>query len=141
LTFLTLKSALEVRDIHVDDGEIRKWLKDNDAGNKGYVDLDDFLRATIFFPPRPSNKGNDGRWTQEEEANEEAYLGRLGMAFGAGDGGKAYHAKRNQKEGERKKLLKRKRAISELRHLKKFKTLKTMFWISGIKSMRKLVNF
>lgn len=45
LTFLTLKSALELRDIYVDggDSEIRAWLTEYDRGAKGYVDLGDYV--------------------------------------------------------------------------------------------------
>ena len=42
LTFLTLKSALELRDVHVDDATVRRWLQECDRGAKGYVDFADY---------------------------------------------------------------------------------------------------
>jgi hypothetical protein len=46
LTFLGLKSALELHNdsSKVSDTEIRDWLRTNDRGGKGYVDLDDYKR-------------------------------------------------------------------------------------------------
>jgi Ca2+-binding EF-hand superfamily protein len=46
LTFLTMKSALEIRGESVPDSGIRQWLRDNDSGSKGYVDIDDFMQAS-----------------------------------------------------------------------------------------------
>lgn len=42
LTFLTLKTALEIRDVQIDDTVIRGWLRTYDLGDKGYVDFSDF---------------------------------------------------------------------------------------------------
>ena len=47
LTFLTLKSALELREVHIDDQTIRKWLKETDRDGKGYVDFADY--ETIYI--------------------------------------------------------------------------------------------
>jgi hypothetical protein len=46
LTFLGLKSALELHNDSnkVSDSDIREWLRANDRGGKGYVDLDDYKR-------------------------------------------------------------------------------------------------
>lgn len=43
LTFLTMKSALQMYDIHVDDTTLRSWLKVCDQGDKGFVDLKDYV--------------------------------------------------------------------------------------------------
>ena len=42
LNFLSLKSALEMREVEEDDATIRQWLKETDRGGKGYVDFDDY---------------------------------------------------------------------------------------------------
>lgn len=50
LTFLTLRSALEIifdsnsSTQQIDDMMIRSWLRENDSGSKGYVDVNDFQR-------------------------------------------------------------------------------------------------
>lgn len=53
LTFLTLRSALEIlfdsnKSTNIDDSMVRFWLRENDYGSKGYVDINDFQR--IFRP-------------------------------------------------------------------------------------------
>lgn len=100
LTFLTLKSALEVRDQHVEDGEIRRWLKENDSGDKGYVNLDDFLRATVFFGPGQGPLSGpwsgDGRSRRIESAFDES-----STSYGA------RIQSQRQREKERIELLKR----------------------------------
>jgi hypothetical protein len=42
LTYLTLKSALELRGVQASDSTIRKWLQQADRGGKGYVDFSDY---------------------------------------------------------------------------------------------------
>ena len=49
LTYLSLKSSLEIRDEHVSDDDIRQWIRTNDKGAKGFVDIQDFMRATSFI--------------------------------------------------------------------------------------------
>jgi hypothetical protein len=49
LTFLTLKSALELREVSVDDGTLRRWLKVSDRGSKGYVDFSDYCSIYSDF--------------------------------------------------------------------------------------------
>lgn len=48
LTYMSMKSSLEIRDEHVADDSIRQWIRSNDRGSKGFVDLQDFMRATSF---------------------------------------------------------------------------------------------
>jgi len=43
LTYLTLRSALELHDIQVEDSLLRKWLVSVDRKSKGYVDLEDYV--------------------------------------------------------------------------------------------------
>jgi EF-hand domain pair len=49
LTYLTLKSALELREVSVDDGTLRRWLKESDRGSKGYVDFNDYCSIYSDF--------------------------------------------------------------------------------------------
>ena len=49
LTYLTLKSALELREVHVEDGTLRRWLKEGDRGGKGYVDFSDYCSIYSDF--------------------------------------------------------------------------------------------
>tara|TARA_A100001035_G_scaffold230781_1_gene192784 strand:+ start:100 stop:774 length:675 start_codon:yes stop_codon:yes gene_type:complete len=42
LNFLSLKSALEMREVEEEDATIRQWLKETDRGDKGYVDFEDY---------------------------------------------------------------------------------------------------
>lgn len=42
LTFLHLKTALDLRGIEEEDSGIRRWLRENDIGEKGYVDFSDY---------------------------------------------------------------------------------------------------
>jgi hypothetical protein len=54
LTYLTLKTALEIRDIVIDDDALRRWIREYDIGNKGYVDFSDY--EMIFRDAAASNK-------------------------------------------------------------------------------------
>ncbi len=49
LNFLNLKTALELRDVQEDDTHINNWIRENDLGGKGYVDVSDYER--IFRGP------------------------------------------------------------------------------------------
>lgn len=49
LTYLTLKSALELRGVQVSDSTIRKWLQQADRGGKGYVDFSDYQSLHTDF--------------------------------------------------------------------------------------------
>jgi hypothetical protein len=42
LTYLSLKTALELREVAVSDHDIRNWIREYDLGSKGYVDLSDY---------------------------------------------------------------------------------------------------
>jgi Ca2+-binding EF-hand superfamily protein len=42
LNFLSLKSALELREVDESDSSIRQWLKESDRGDKGYVTFEDY---------------------------------------------------------------------------------------------------
>ena len=42
LTYMYLKTALEIRRVIVDDVTVKRWMKENDRGNKGYVDFSDY---------------------------------------------------------------------------------------------------
>merc|ERR1711998_565076 len=60
LTFLTLKSALELRGVAINDSAVRKWLRDNDLGGKNYVDMTDFINATWGIESELFNNDNNG---------------------------------------------------------------------------------
>lgn len=47
LTFLPLKSALELMGVHEDDQTIRRWLREADSSQKGYVDFSDYERIYV----------------------------------------------------------------------------------------------
>lgn len=49
MTYLTLKSALELRGVTAADSTIRKWLKEADRGGKGYVDFSDYKSIYTDF--------------------------------------------------------------------------------------------
>lgn len=49
MTYLTLKSALELRGVTAADSTIRKWLKQADRGGKGYVDFSDYKSIYTDF--------------------------------------------------------------------------------------------
>ena len=49
MTYLTLKSALELRGVEASDSTIRKWLKQADRGGKGYVDFSDYQSIYTDF--------------------------------------------------------------------------------------------
>lgn len=49
LTYLTLKSALELREVSVEDGMLRRWLKEADRGAKGFVDFSDYCSIYSDF--------------------------------------------------------------------------------------------
>ena len=49
LTYLTLKSALELRGVQASDSTIRKWLQQADRGGKGYVDFSDYQSLYTDF--------------------------------------------------------------------------------------------
>jgi len=42
LTFLNLKSALELREVRETDQTIRNWFREHDRGSKGYIDFNDY---------------------------------------------------------------------------------------------------
>ena len=42
LNFLSLKSALEMREVSESDATIRQWLKEADREKKGYVSFEDY---------------------------------------------------------------------------------------------------
>ena len=42
LSYMYLKTALEIRRVIVDDVTVKRWMKENDRGNKGYVDFSDY---------------------------------------------------------------------------------------------------
>lgn len=48
LSYLTLKSALELREIPIEDSAIRRWIKDHDRGSKGFVDFADYQEIYSF---------------------------------------------------------------------------------------------
>jgi hypothetical protein len=52
LNYLNLKSALELREVEADDLTVRRWLKENDRGSKGYVDYSDY--ESIYLESRIS---------------------------------------------------------------------------------------
>lgn len=45
LTYLTLKTALQMFDVRVDDKTLRSWIQLCDQGNKGFVDLKDYVHV------------------------------------------------------------------------------------------------
>lgn len=46
LTFLNLKSALELREVRETDQTVRNWFREYDRGSKGYIDYNDY--AAIY---------------------------------------------------------------------------------------------
>ena len=46
LTFLNLKSALELREVRETDQTVRNWFREHDRGSKGYIDYNDY--AAIY---------------------------------------------------------------------------------------------
>ena len=60
LTFLTVKSALELEDLgdSVSDSDLRIWLRQHDRGNKGYLDLQDF--KNIYTGKKSSPVATEG---------------------------------------------------------------------------------
>jgi hypothetical protein len=54
LTFKTIKKALELQGLEMEDSSIRKWLRETDRTEKGYVDLDDY--KYIYSPLSPVRK-------------------------------------------------------------------------------------
>lgn len=46
LTFLNLKSALELREVRETDQTVRNWFREHDRGSKGYIDYSDY--AAIY---------------------------------------------------------------------------------------------
>ena len=76
LTYLTLKSALELREVHVQDSDVRAWLRETDRGSKGYVDFQDYQDIyTDFedqdFAPRGSSRSRSLQWSDREEKGGE----------------------------------------------------------------------
>jgi Ca2+-binding EF-hand superfamily protein len=45
LTFLTLKTALQMYDVRIDDKTLRSWISICDQDNKGFVDLKDYVHV------------------------------------------------------------------------------------------------
>lgn len=43
LKYMTLRSALELRDYFLSDETLRRWLREADRQGKGYVDMNDYL--------------------------------------------------------------------------------------------------
>jgi hypothetical protein len=62
LTLLTLKTALELREVRMDDASVLAWLRETDVGNKGYVDMFDYEQ--IF---RESAKLKEVRRKEDDE--------------------------------------------------------------------------
>jgi Ca2+-binding EF-hand superfamily protein len=42
LTYMNLKTALGLREVAVDDVTVKRWMRENDRGGKGYVDFSDY---------------------------------------------------------------------------------------------------
>lgn len=42
LTMMYLRSALELREVHETDQVVRDWFRENDKGEKGYIDFKDY---------------------------------------------------------------------------------------------------
>ena len=42
LTYLNLRSALELREVREPDATVRRWMQEHDRGHKGYVSLADY---------------------------------------------------------------------------------------------------
>ena len=54
LTLKSIKMALELQGVEMEDYSIRKWLRESDREEKGYVDLEDY--KAIYSPLSPSRK-------------------------------------------------------------------------------------
>eukprot|EP00602_Paraphysomonas_sp_CaronLab_P012194 CAMPEP_0185044780 /NCGR_PEP_ID=MMETSP1103-20130426/43620_1 /TAXON_ID=36769 /ORGANISM="Paraphysomonas bandaiensis, Strain Caron Lab Isolate" /LENGTH=2943 /DNA_ID=CAMNT_0027585053 /DNA_START=1363 /DNA_END=10194 /DNA_ORIENTATION=- len=85
LTFLSIKSALEIfgegGSHDIDDAFIRLWIRNNDAGNKGWVDIDDFCR--IFAVAKKLDDRGHGIFAQSNAGNQRGgkNLERIKSAF------------------------------------------------------------
>jgi Ca2+-binding EF-hand superfamily protein len=81
LNYLSLKSSLEIRGDSYPDDEIRQWIRSNDRGNKGYIDLNDFMAAKSFVgvtsqPPKSSGLNLSKSHGHLRERDKEAVLRR-----------------------------------------------------------------
>ena len=64
LTYLNLRSALELREIKVDDSTVKRWLRENDRGNKGYVDFSDY---SSIYEEYTLGRGRSGVQSGQQE--------------------------------------------------------------------------
>lgn len=76
LTYLTLKSALELREVHVQDSDVRAWLREADRGSKGYVDFQDYQDIYTGMEDcdsdyRGSSRSRSLQWRDREEKEGE----------------------------------------------------------------------
>jgi Ca2+-binding EF-hand superfamily protein len=67
LSFLSLKTALELRDEAYDDRAIMSWIQVHDRSGKGYMDLNDFLRTQYFITPLSTDHPRHHRPQSEED--------------------------------------------------------------------------
>lgn len=56
ITYLNLKSALELREVRETDHTIRTWFREYDRNNKGYIDFNDYL--SIYENSNNNNNHN-----------------------------------------------------------------------------------
>lgn len=72
LSYLNLKTSLMLLECKMDDFELRQWIRQNDGGNKGYVDFQDYLN--IYHNSKKKLTFQDSKYPGREESSaaEEA---------------------------------------------------------------------
>ena len=91
MTYLTLKSALELRGVTASDSTIRKWIQQADRGGKGYVDFSDYQSIYTDFEGSFSRDYNTSpvrpvRGSSVSRNADLSYDGGEGNEDGKGDG-------------------------------------------------------
>ena len=71
LTLKTIKKALELQGVEMEEFSIRKWLRETDRTEKGYVDLEDY--KYIYSPLSPARKYGDRANSTSMNLNDSAY--------------------------------------------------------------------
>ena len=96
LTYMYLKTALEIRRVIVDDVTVKRWMKENDRGNKGYVDFSDY--QAIYTDAFASSTTTTG--VSEEGDGIRSGRGRVGRE--TRDSNSSYFDQGTNKPGSRR---------------------------------------
>lgn len=97
LTYLTLKSALELRGVQTSDSTIRRWLQQADRGGKGYVEFSDYQSLYTDFE-RSSSREYCKSPVRPVRGSSVERITDFSYDYGEGDG---------EGEGARMELLRR----------------------------------